>query len=55
MGKFQSLWNKSNHTFSCQYLSSQNRPVHEIMWKNMAGTDRSRTTIQHDACALHAG
>ena len=31
------------------------RALYEIMWKNMADSDRSQTTIKYGACALHAG
>jgi hypothetical protein len=29
--------------------------VYDLMWKNMAGSDRSQMTIYYDPCALHAG
>ena len=31
----QTLYRKSKHAFSAQYVSSENRAVYEIMWKNM--------------------
>jgi hypothetical protein len=33
----------------------ENRAVYEIIWKNMAQPQRPKMTIQHGACALHAG
>jgi hypothetical protein len=34
---------------------SENRAGYEIVCKNMVEPDRPQTTIQYDACALHAG
>jgi hypothetical protein len=34
---------------------SENRAVYEIMWKNIVQLDRSQTTIQYGALALHPG
>jgi hypothetical protein len=39
----------------CSTTVSENRAVYEIMWKNMAQSDRTRVTISYGACALHAG
>ena len=32
-----------------------NRAVYEITWKNIVDRGWTRMTIQHGACALHAG
>jgi hypothetical protein len=33
----------------------ENRAVYEITWKNIVDRGWKRMTIQHGACALHAG
>jgi hypothetical protein len=41
----QNLYRKSKHTFCVQQLSSKNRAVYEIMWKNMVERGKQETTI----------
>ena len=36
------------------FFSLENRAVYEIMWKNIAETERPQMT-KYDACALHDG
>ena len=33
----------------------ENPAFYEVMWKNTVQPDRPQMTIQHRACALHAG
>jgi len=46
--------NKKKHTlFSVTYFYSENRAVYEIMWENVAQTDRPRMTqcnMEHSLC-----
>ena len=39
----------------CSVTSFSNRAAYEITRKNKVEPDRSQMTIQHGACALHAG
>jgi hypothetical protein len=44
-----------NTYFPCTDVFYVNRDIYEIRWKIFAELDRPQTTIQHGACALHAG
>ena len=44
------------NTYLCSItFFSENRAFYEILWKNMAESDRQQMTIHYDACALHGG
>ena len=34
---------------------SESRSLYEIMWKNIVQLERSKMTVEHEACALCAG
>jgi hypothetical protein len=36
-------------------VTSENRAVYEIMWKNVVELDRAQMTVYHGARAFHAG
>jgi hypothetical protein len=46
---------QNTHFIFKTYSFSENRAVYDIMWKNMAQSDRPQMIIYYGACALRAG
>jgi len=45
---------KTKTRILCSVNFPENRGGYEIMWKNILGSDRPQTSMQHEACELHA-
>lgn len=44
-----------NKHLEVQCLSSRNRAIYEMIWKNIIDPNRLQKTIQYGICTLHAG